>query len=192
MAVVRKEEVVDSWSVLIGNGQGRAEEIFSNTDRFIAQTNVPNAKIEKKAMASGIIRGLFGAKRDFVVVTETGNPRLKPYQMFIGARDYGNNLDISWYLTHRLRFRKRLTAWLLLVPGVNFLVLPFTLMGGLTSMAKERRGGLDLDLFDEQDLRAYATNAHYCLLEAVDKLMADLHQDSSKIDRKSRGFLGIS
>jgi hypothetical protein len=192
MAVVRKEEVVESWSVLIGNGQGRAEEIFSNTNNFIAETNVPNAKIEKRAMASGIIRGLFGAKRDFVVVTETGNPRLKPYQMFIGARDYGNNLDISWYLTHRLRFRKRLTAWLLLVPGVNFFVLPFTLMGGLTSMAKERRGGLDLDLFDEQDLRAYVTNAHHCLFEAVEKLMTDLHQDSSKIDRKSRGFLGIS
>jgi len=192
MAVVKKEEVIDSWSVLIGSGQGRAEEIFNNTNNFILQTKAPNVKIERKAMAPGIIRGLFGAKRDFLVVAETGSPRLKPYQIFIGARDYGNNLDVSWYLTFRLTFWQRLTALLLLIPGLNFLVLPFTLMGGLTSMAKEKRGGLDLDLFDEQDLRAYTTNAHHCLLEAVEKLMLDLHQDPSKIDRKSRGFLGIS
>jgi hypothetical protein len=50
----------------------------------------------------------------------------------------------------------------------------------------------DLDLFDQQDLRTYSTNAHHCLLKAVDKLMLDLNQDPSKIERKSRGFLGIS
>jgi hypothetical protein len=50
----------------------------------------------------------------------------------------------------------------------------------------------NLDLFDQQDLRAYGTNAHHCLLKAVEKLMINLHQDPSKIDRKSRGFLGIS
>jgi len=41
-------------------------------------------------------------------------------------------------------------------------------------------------------LRAYVTNAHHCLLEAVEKLMVDLNQDPAKIERKSRGFLGIS
>ena len=192
MAIVRKEEVIDSWSVLIGASQGRAEEIFGNTDSFITQTKVPNVKKERKKLAPGVIRGLFGTKRDFLMVTETGNRRLKPYQMFIGARDYGNNLDISWYLTYRLRFRQRLLAYLILIPGLNLLILPFVLVGGLASRVKEKRGGLDLDLFDEQDLRAYVTNAHHCLLEAVNKLMLDLNQDPSKIDRKSRGFLGIS
>ena len=191
MAIVRKEEVIDSWSVLIAGGQGKAQEIFGNTDNFIAQTKVPNVKKERKKLAPGIIRGLFGTKRDFLVVRETGNPRLKPYQMFIGARDYGNNLDISWYLTHRPGFWQKVMVFLLFIPVLNFFVLPFALIGGLASMAKEKRGGLDLDLFDEQDLRAYVTNAHHCLLEAVEKLMVDLHQDPSKIDRKSRGFLGI-
>jgi len=41
-------------------------------------------------------------------------------------------------------------------------------------------------------LRAYTTNAHHCLIKAVEKLMTNLNQDTSKIDRKSRGFLGIS
>jgi hypothetical protein len=48
MAIVRREEVIDSWSVLIGGGQGRAKEIFGNTDNFIAQTKVPDAKKKGK------------------------------------------------------------------------------------------------------------------------------------------------
>jgi len=192
MAIVRKEEVVDSWSVLIGDGQGRAGEIFNNTDSFIRETKAPDVKMEKKAMAPGIIRGIFGTKRDFLIVTQKGNPRLKPFQMFIGARDYGNNLDVSWYLTQRPGFWIRVLAFFLMIPVVNILFIPFAFLSGLTSMVRERRGGLDLDLFDEQDLRAYVTNAHHCLLEAVEKLMVDLHQDPSKMERKSRGFLGIS
>ena len=192
MAIVRREEVIDSWSVLIGGGEGRFEEIFNNTDNFIAQTKAPNVKKERKKLAPGIIRGVLGTRRDFLVVIETGNPRLKPYQMFIGARDYGNNLDVSWYLTHRPGFWIRVLAFFLVIPVVNLFFMPFALISGISSMVRERRGGLDLDLFDEQDLRAYVTNAHHCLLEAVQKLMVDLHQDPSKIDRKSRGFLGIS
>jgi len=192
MAVVRKEEVIDDWGILIENGQGKAEQIFSETENFIKQSQAPNLKLEMKKLAPGIIRGFFGTKRDFFVVTEKGNPRLRPYQMLIGARDYGNNLDVSWYLTYRPSFWLKLVAFLLFIPGLNFLVFPFALMGILGGMAKERRGGLDLDLFDQQDLKAYVTNAHHCLLKSVEKLMTGLGQDPSKIERKSRGFLGIS
>jgi len=192
MAIVRKQEVIDSWSVLIAGAQGRSEEIFNNTDNFIAQTKAPNVKKERKKLAPGLFRGLFGAKRDFLVVAETSNPRLKPYQMLIGARDYGNNLDVSWYLLYRLTFWERVLSFLFLIPALNIVLLPFAMLKGATRFAKEGKAGLDLDFFDEQDLRAYTTNAHHCLLEAVEKLMVDLHQDPSKIDRKSRGFLGIS
>lgn len=192
MAVVKKEEVVESWSILIGGGQGRPEEIFTNTDNFIAQTKAPNVKNERKKLAPGLFRGLFGAKRDFLVVTETSNPRLKPYQMLIGSRDYGNNLDVSWYLTYRLTFWERVLSLLLMIPALNLVLLPFAMLKGATRLAKEGKAGMDLDLFDEQDLRAYVTNAHHCLVEAVEKMMVDLRQDPSKIDRKSRGFLGIS
>jgi len=192
MAIVKKEEVIDSWSILIGGGEGKADEIFSNTDSFIDLTKVPNVKKERKKLAPGVVRGLFGTKRDFLVINETGNPRLRPFKMFVGARDYGNNLDVSWYLTVKPGFWRKLLAYLLFIPFLNLLILPFVLVGGIASKVKEKRGRLDLDLFDEQDLRAYVTNAHHCLLEAVTKLMVDLHQDPLKIDRKSRGFLGIS
>jgi hypothetical protein len=135
---------------------------------------VSDVAIERKELAPTLMKGIFGGgRRTFEVVTETGNPKLKPYQMFIGARDYGNNLDVSWYLTFKF------TVWQAILSAIPF-------VGGMSKNSN------DLDLFEEQDLRAYVTNAHHCLLEAVDKLMLDLHQDPSKIERKSKGFLGIS
>jgi hypothetical protein len=171
--VLRKDQVLDTWATLIEKAQGRSEGIFQDTRFFIEESKAPSLKIDKQTMAPGIVSGLMGKKRDFLVVTDHENFRLKPYQIFLNARDYGDNLDISWFLTYRP------TLWqavLSLFPYVN--IIPRTLS--------------DLDLFDQQDLRVYTTNAHHCLLKAVEKLMADLHQDISKIDRKSRGFLGIS
>ena len=42
------------------------------------------------------------------------------------------------------------------------------------------------DILVEEELNAYVTCIHHCLLEAVDELMRSLGQDPSKIDRKSR------
>lgn len=192
MAIVRSQEVIDSWSVLIEDACGKADEVFAGTEGFIVQSKAPNVKTRKKKIAPGIIRRLAGHKRDFLIVTENGNARLKPYQMFIGARDYGNNLDVSWYLTFRPSFWEKFFAVWFAIPILNWLALPFAWGWSARRMVRERRGGLDLDFFDEQDLRAYVTNAHHCLLKAVDELMVKLHQDPSKIERRSRGFLGIS
>lgn len=171
--ILRKEQVLDTWAILIGNGQGRAMDIFNTTENLIKETKAPSLEFETRSISPGVVRGFLGKSRDFLVITDHDNIRLKPYQIFINARDYGDNLDVSWYLTHRPSL---LQAILSLLPYVS--IVPKVLS--------------DLDLFDQQDLRAYVTNAHHCLVSAVEKLMTDLHQDPSKIDRKSRGFLGIS
>lgn len=191
MAVLSKEEIVDDWSTLINGANGKAEEVFSAVKDLIAKTKVPNVAVEQKEMSPGVIRGMFGTKRDFLVVTETGNRRLKPYQMYINARDYGTNLAVDWYLMYRSGWVVRMIAVMSAIPGLGLLVLPFAAIAAMGQRAKERRGGLDLDLFDAQDLRTYVTNAHHCLLDSVDKLMVSLNQDPSKLERKSRGFLGI-
>jgi hypothetical protein len=129
--------------------------------------------MEWQLIAPGIIRGVMGTTREFLVVTDRENYRLRPYQIFFNARDYGDNLNVSWHLTFRP------TLWLAILSLLPYVsVIPKVLS--------------DLDLFDQQDLIAYATNAHHCLQKAVEKLMINLGQDLSKIDRKSKGFLGIS
>jgi len=171
--LLRKEEVLDTWGILIEKGKGKAGQVLEDTEVFIKESKAPSIDMETRELAPGIVRGILGVKRKFLVVTDERNFRLEAYQIFVNARDYGDNLDVSWYLTFRPSLWQ---AFLSLIPYVN--VVPRTLS--------------DLDLFDQQDLRAYTTNAHHCLLKAVEKLMVDLHQDPSKIERKSRGFLGIS
>jgi hypothetical protein len=107
------------------------------------------------------------------LVATDKNFRLNPYKIFINARDYGNNLDVSWYLTYRLPFWRALLRFIPFIGGVSF---------ALES----------LDVFDRQDLTAYTTICHYSILDAVVKIMMILNQDPSRIDRKSRGFLGIA
>jgi hypothetical protein len=171
--ILRKKHVVDTWAILIENGKGKAEDILNDTEAFITESKAPALKMERQSIAPGIVRRFFGTKRDFLIVTDQENFRLKRYQIFVNARDYGNNLDVSWFMTYRPTFWQIILS---LFPYVN--VIPKVLS--------------NLDLFDQQDLRAYGANAHHCLLKAVEKLMINLHQDPSKIDRKSRGFLGIS
>jgi len=189
MPIVKNEQVLERWGVLITKGKGKAEEVLGNTEKFLGQTNVPNIKVKKKNIAPGLIRRLVGTKRHFLVVTETKNIRLRPYQMYINVRDYGTNLDVSWYLVYRASFLTKMMFILMLIPVINLFVLPFFLIGRVT---RGKTFGTDLDFFDEQDLRSYVTNAHHCLLAAVIRLKSRLKQDTAKIDRKSQGFLGIS
>lgn len=170
--ILKSEQVIDNWSILIEKGNGKAEDFFILTEAFMKGSKAPSLRIERKKMAPGVIRGILGTSREFLAATDQ-NFRLNPYQIFINARDYGENLDVSWYMTYRLPFWRALLRF---IPGI-----------GAASFTLE-----SLDLFDRQDLTAYATICHHSTLKAVEKLMLALDQDPSKIDRKSKGFLGIS
>jgi hypothetical protein len=164
-------KIMDSWSMIIENGQGKAEQVYKDTETFIEESKAPGVKIEVVKVRPSWLKGLFGIERSYFMVTNEG---LKDYRMYIGARDYGNNLDVSWYLTCEPGyFKKALSSF-------------------LTRGASEKALSLVLDIFQQQDLSAYATVVHHCLLKSLEKLMSGLGQDASKIDRKSRGFLGIS
>jgi hypothetical protein len=167
--ILRKEEIIDRWGILIEEGKGRADEIFKDTEKFIKESEAPKIVVERREISPTIAKDILGIKRNFLVVTNFENPKLLGYKTFICARDYGNNLDVSWYLTYKL-----------------------SLLEALLRTFSRGAYSLKLDLFDEQDLRAYVTNTHHSLLKAVEKLMLSLNQDPSKIDRKSKGFLGVS
>jgi hypothetical protein len=170
--ILRKEQVLENWGMLIENGQGKYNEVFQDTENFIRESKTPALEIRNEKMAPGIIGSFFGAKRDFLMVKDLQSSMLGPYQIFIGVRDYGNNLDVSWYLTYRPSMLEALLS--LFRPGGTALALS------------------ELDLFELQDLTAYTSVCHHSTQKAVGKLMLALDQDTSKIDRKSKGFLGIS
>lgn len=170
--LVLKQNVKERWDYLIDKAQGRAEEIFKATENLIKEAKVPSITMKRQELIPGYIRGAFGRKREFLVVKDK-HFRLKPYQFLLNARDYGNDLNVAWYLTYRPSIFR---AFLMVFPFVNLIPKKIE----------------DLDLFDLQDLTAFNTLCHYSVLSAVEKLMLSLNQDPSKIDRRSKGFLGIS
>jgi len=168
---LKDEKIIDRWSIIVEEGQGKAEQIYQDTESYIKGSKAPGIEIEKVKVRPSWLKGFFGVERNYVMVANEG---LGDYRMFIGVRDYGNNLDVSWYLTCEPGFFKK------------------KLSEVLTRGASDKALSFNLDLFQQQDLNAYATVVHHCLIKAVEKIMAGLGQDTSKIDRKSRGFLGIS
>lgn len=190
MPIVRRQQVVEEWSLLIQGGQEHEAEIIQRTRALMLESKAPNITMEDKQIAPGVLRGAFGDKRPFLVISNDTNANLKSYAMHVNARDYGQNLQVSWYVVHRPRFGEALLRFSMLIPFCSLFVLPIYVVLQLPKAGQA--GLLDLDLFDLQDLKAYVTNAHHCVLDAVDKLLLDLSQDPSKIERKSRGFLGVS
>jgi len=93
---------MDSWSVLIEGGKGRADDIFSDTEGFIREGEAPKIAVERKDIAPTIAKDILGVRRNFLMVTNFENPRLLNYKTSICARDYENNLDVSWYLTYKM------------------------------------------------------------------------------------------
>lgn len=172
--ILRKEQVTDNqWASLLEQAHGKAEELFNRTEERLRELNAPGIVTERRAVAPGILKSLTGVTRDFLIVRTVDNGKLSPYRMFINARDFGNQLDVSWYLTYKPTLLQSL-AFLLPAAGI------------VTSAAR------DLDLFDQQDLRAYVSTGHQSLLDAVKQLMDGMGQDFTKIETKANGFLGIA
>jgi hypothetical protein len=167
-----EEKVLDSWSVLIESGQGRGTELYNDFLKFLEESNVPEVEAKAVKVVPGWLKGLFGKEREYLMVT---TERLKDYKIYVCARDYGKYLDVQWYLTCDPGFFSK-----------AFKIGATIYTAGLSNLI------LSFDIFDQQDLIAFATSVHHSLLKAVEKLMHSLNQDPSKINRKSRGFLGVS
>ncbi len=168
----RKADILDDWSILIKNAQGQRDKIISSTKGLITDSKAPSLELKEENVGPTLALASFGETRDFLIVSDRRNIKLSNFKTFVNVNDYGENLFVSWYLTYRPDF---LQSLIMLLPGIKKI------------MSLD-----DLNLFNKQDLTAYVTNVHHCLLEAVEKLMTGLNQDPSKIERKSRGFLGIS
>ncbi len=171
--VLRNDQVIDTWSALIEKANGKGAEVLASTESSLRESKVPALMVLKKSIAPSMIKGIGGKNRDFLIITDKQSNKLEPYQVFLNSRDYGENLDVSWYLTYRP------TIW--------------QVIGSLfwsSGFVPKSLG--DLDIFDQQDLRAYVTNAHKCMEKAVVKIMTDAGQDPSKVNWKSKGFLGVS
>lgn len=178
---LREEKILEKWSVLVQNAQGKGKEIIEKAAKLIQQSNAPGVKAEMARvfpkvapgfLESKFFKGLEQKGRDYLMIT---NENIKSMRLLVGAQDYGNNLFVSWYLVCE--------------PGILSKI--FSAFSG-----KKEEGSkwvpIITDVFMEEELTAYTTLIHHSVLEAVEALMVSVGQDFSKVDRKSRGFMGIS
>mgnify|MGYP001077013070 CR=1 FL=1 len=87
-----KAKILDSWSVLIENSRGKGEEVYGSTTSFIQDSRAPDIGIEKVTVVGRPIGFFKRAEGDYLMVANEG---LKNFRMYVGARDYGNNLNVS-------------------------------------------------------------------------------------------------
>jgi hypothetical protein len=168
----RKAQIHDNWSILIKGAQGQRDQVISKTKELVFAFKAPSLEMKVEKVGPSLAPTPIGETREFLIVADRRTLKLGCFKTFVNAVDYGDSLFISWYLTYMPDAWQTIAS---LFPG-----------------ARKAAGLDDLNLFDKQDLTAYVTCVHQCLQNAVEKLMLDLGQDPSKIDRKSRGFLGIS
>jgi len=168
----RKAEILDNWSALIRGAQGQRDKVITTTKELINISKAPSIEIKEDKVGPGLAPSAFGETREFLIVADRRNLKLGCFKAYVNANDYGDGLFVSWYLTYMPDVWQTLAS---LIPGAGKVI------------------GLDeLNLFNKQDLTAYVTCVHHCMLEAVEQMMTGKGLDASKIDRKTKGFLGIS
>jgi len=161
-----KEVVVDEWWTLVEGAADKVEQVFKDTEENIKNSKAPNVSFERVKVSSSFLGGVLGDQRDFLYVKDQ---QLSKYDMYIGVRKYGTHLDLTWYLTYE--------------PGLLWRLINMALV------FFKRKLVLNLTLFDEHDLRVYATVVHHCFRAAVEKITKGTDQE---IPKSSKGFLGIS
>ncbi len=172
-----KEKVMDSWSYLIDSAAGKTEQFFDSVANLVEEQLVSELKAERVKAFSGLGGKLFSrasSGKDYLLVEHKAIDHTKIY---VRAMDYGKNLFVAWYMIAEPgTFREFLTA------AKEF-----------GQDEKSRWFSEGENVFSQEEITAYATCVHRCVLEAVEKIMRELGQDVSDIvNRKSRGFLGVS
>src|SRR5215210_6712721 len=83
---IESDRVIDSWFALVKNGAGKDQWVLEKTEQAIKDFSAPNVACQKEVVSTG----MFGEKRNFLRVVQRS---LREYNMFIGARNYGRDLD---------------------------------------------------------------------------------------------------
>jgi len=172
IVVERKAEILDNWSALIRGAQGQRDQVISTTKELINISKAPLLEMKEEKVGPGLALTTLGETREFLIVADRRNLKLGCFKAYVNANDYGDGLFVSWYLTYMPDVWQTIAS---LIPGAGKII-------GLD----------DLNLFNKQDLTAYVTCVHQCMIEAVEKMMSGKGLDTSKIDRRTKGFLGIS
>jgi len=170
MAIKLKDEnILDQWSTVIDDAAGHAFEVLEDIQEHLEASRFPDGtswKLEEVKSGGGMFGG--GTKRELLFIRQKA---LSDYKMYVGVRDYGAHLDICRFLTCE--------------PGRVKKFIAEKLAGYSEALSQPS------DILNEQDLRAWVTVVHHCVVGATGALMKRLDQDPTTINRTSKGALEV-
>ena len=183
---IKKEKIVQQWTMLIEGADGQGERVLKDTIRTIEKVAAPDIHLtrqKRKAGGDGVIK----ASRQFLIAE---HKLFDTYDMYISARDYGKQLFVAWYvLAEPIGFWRRFKR----NPIRTIFGWPFVVIARALSLSQG--GGSTLysatNLFDTEELTAYITTVHHALTEAVNTMMKEQKIDYTKIEKRTQGFLNI-
>jgi len=164
VTILRSDAVLDRWNYVVKQGAGRGDFVLGTIERAIIDTRMPGVGTRREQIAIE----LFGEKRPFLIVLNT---KYKEYKMYINARDFGVDLDVSWYFTASPRFLKR------------------TLSRHATGDPQDLT--MRVSLFAQQDISAFKSITHDRVKQTLDMLLEELNLEPSGLNTGSRGFLSV-
>ncbi|HEY4479327.1 MAG TPA: hypothetical protein VI981_03155 [Candidatus Paceibacterota bacterium] len=183
---IKQEKIIDRWSTLIDGANGQGEQVIAETIRIIEKLEAPNIFVSRQKRKPG--PGFTKTPREFLIAEHR---ILDGYDMYIGARDYGKQLFVSWCL-----IEEPISFWRLFKrnPILAIFKLPLLIFG--QAIAKMQGGSGQfmslLNLFDTEELTAYTTTVHHALLDSVKVVMENQKLDFTGIEKRTKGFLNIA
>ena len=91
--VINDNKVEQRWATTIGGMHGHGERLMDGVARRIEKEHIPDTAVSRRPMT---IEGA-AEPLPFVVVSNA-NPILKAHKVLISAVDYGERLNIRWYV----------------------------------------------------------------------------------------------
>jgi hypothetical protein len=169
VAITLKEEtILNQWNMLVDGAAGRGTEVLTDLERFLRAARVPGEctwELEEVQSA-----GFFSkVRREFLIVRLL---QFSDYRNYVGIRDYGSHLDCCRFLTVEPGFFKREFS---------------KAIGG----GEERLLSAPRNVLVEQDLTAWVSVVHHCVVDAVRGLVTKLGRDPSCVRTETKGFLHV-
>ncbi len=169
MAVTLKEEtILNQWSMLVDGAAARGSEVLDDIQARLQAARIPgNCSWSLEEVQNG---GMFSkVRREFLIVR---TDQFADHRNYVGVRPYGSNLDLCRFFTVEPGFLKR--------------QLSKAITGGEDGLLSTPK-----NILTEQDLSAWVTVVHHCVLDAVKALLSKVGQDPAGLRRETKGFLQV-
>lgn len=165
MLSLKDGKIVREWSTILPGCQGEGTGLLETIQQKLGSYEVPGLSWKEESASTGFMKGLMGKRRNVLVVR---NEQFSEWLVCIGAQDYGRFLNVVWYLTTSPRF--------------------------LNKMRGAAAGEVlvdELDVFDQQDVNAYASVTRMAVVSATEEFAKKRELDLQRLDRQARGLHAV-